>query len=339
MTCFSLLKILLSNVNNKVHFGLTNEEWQYYRSSGNFYLMQLNRISKFRQLNEIFYSTLNDEAKLHAYRTKLKELDVLDKNDLPEEYPFVSKRIFYFSKAQIAKLSEESKEYVFFFKKIVDLYFFKNIPIQKKFSSFLLDSINFLGSLLETKNFDVFFKEHSKITGLIDEVKKSVHCSDDSLFYIIEYLFIQTAYNYSKHFEKSVQFANDYEIFLKKNEKKLASKFTARYTVGIASAYLYNKEYDKAITKIEPALNSKDYYSQYIGRILYIVSHYTLRNSFLLDSLFESFFYYLKTVDKKDQITNIRKLKKHVANKTVHLLKNEDFKDFVYIHWDLFKLD
>lgn len=337
VTCYSLIKILFNNINNKVHFGLTDKEWENYGSAKDFYLLQLNRMNRFGSLNEIYSSKMKLSEKLNRYKAKLRELKVLDKDHLPDEYPLVAKRIFYFTKAQIARLTRDLKKYAFFFKKTIDLYEVKNISIPSKFTTFLVDATNFLNSLLETKDLNSFFYEHRRIMSLIKTVQKNVHCTDDSLIYVIEYLFLQTGYNYGRLFEKSIQFAKVFEEFLYKTQTKLTDKFIARSAIAVASAYLYNKQYETAIGQIEPALNSKDYFSQYVGRILYILTHNALENEFLLDSLFNSFIHYLKTVNKQEQNSSINKLKKHIKNNTVHLLKNEDFEDFVYIHWVLFE--
>lgn len=337
VTCYSLIEVLLSNINNKVYFGLTNEEIKHYRSARNFYLIQLNRVENFRKLNDIYYDKISPKEKLDNYKSKLKELDILDKNNLPDEYPIAAKSIFYFSKAEIAKLSKNNKEFFFFNKVLFDLYESRESYIQHKFSTFLGVSINYLYSILFIHDFSAFFHIHKKVVNLIAKTQKNVQGADDSLIYVIQYYFLQTAYNNAGQFANSIQFANEYETFLEKKQHKLSGHFIAKSYIEIALACLYNKKYEKALTHLEPTFNSKDYYSQYIGRILKILIHYTLKDEFLLDSLFQSFIHYLKTVEKKDQIPNIHKLKKHVKNNTVHHLKNEDFEDFVYIHWDLFE--
>lgn len=337
VVCYDLVRIIFYAINNNIYFGLSKDEVNSYRKNRKFYLKQLKRMDKFAQLNDVYYNTSNISKQLKAYRKKLNKLKVLNKDDLPKKYPFTAKRIFYFSKAKVARLSGNQKEYIYFSKKIIDIFESKTHFILHFFTEFLGDAINFLNSLIEIRDYDTFFSKHQRITALINANEKKAYCLDDSLIYVIQYYFLQTAYNNDRQFGKAIQSTLEYSTFLEKNKGKLSNQFLARSSVEIAISYLYNKKYEKVITQIEPALNSKDYYSQYVGRIIYIIAHYILNNEFLIDSLFQSFFHYLKTVDKKDQITNIRKLKKYIKNKSLHQLKNQDFEDFVYIHWDLFE--
>jgi len=332
--CYNLINIILRGVNSEIHFKLSKKEINDLRDNRQYYLTQLSRKSKFIKLNDIYYNVNNSVDKKRAYEDKFKELNVFKERRLENDYPYGAKRVFYFHKAQYASLSKNIEDYLFFTKKVFDLYVLNEHLIQYHFTSFLGDVINFLDSLIETENFRVFFIQHKAITDLIDAHEKEAYCLDNSKVYIIKYYFLQAAYNNARHFEKSVQFANEYLNIFKKNEIEFSNNFIIRSSVEIALAFLYNNLPEKAITNLELVINSKDYCANYTGRILNILAHYILGNKFLIDALFHSFFHYLKTVDEKEQTKNIRKLKKNIKNKTVHKLANEDFEDFVFIHWD-----
>jgi len=337
ISCYNLCTIIFDGIYNNVYISLSEEEIKNYDNKRLFYLSQINKIENFRKLRYIYSEKVDVKIKLNKYKDKFINLGVSDKNILPKDYPFVAKRMFYFSKAQISILEMDTTGYIQFIEKIIQIYKEQNQFIKQFFAEFLGDSVNFLNCLIEIEDFPRFFEEHKIITDFISVNEKKFFCNDKSLIYVIKYYFLLTAYNNAKHHQKSVQFVDEYKTFINENKSKLSVHFIARSSVEIALTHLYNQQYEQTITLLEPAIGSKDYYSQYVGRILKILAHYTLKDEFLLDSLFQSFFHYLKTVDKKDQIPNIRILKKHAKNNTLHQLKNEDFEDFVYIHWDLFE--
>jgi len=339
LTCYRLIYIILKEVNNKVYFGLSNKEIESYKTSRDFYLQQLNRIEIFLKINDINDNVSNSEEKFVFYKDNFQKLELLDKDDLPEEYPFKCKRIFYFHKAEFERLRGNNEDFILFNQKIINLYELYRTALSLNFSSFLVDSINFLNNLVEVRDFDTFYVQHQKISELINSSKRRLYGKDSSLIHVIEYLFPQTVNNYCRYFEKSIEFSKVYLSFLEKNKSKLAAQFVSRSLIEISRSYLYNRDYDQTLTLLEKALEQKDYHTQYLGRILNILAHYSLKNWFLLDSLFQSFFYYLNKVKRKDQIKNIRNLKRHIKNKTVHQLENEDFESFIDMHWDLFKLD
>lgn len=336
-TCYNLVNIILKAINNKVYFELSVGEINDFRKKKYFYLTQLERRATFSKLNEIYSNISNSKDQLNAYKEKFKELNILNKRVLPVDYPFGAKQVFYFSKAHFAILSGCTKDYLFFTKEVFNLYLSNEHLIKHHFTSFLGDAVNFLDSLIETHDFSTFFTQHQIVTDLIKANEKEVFRQDNSLINIIQYYFLQAAYNNAGYFEKSVQFADKYLNFLNRNSSELSTHFIAKSSIEISLAFLYSNLYEKAITHLELAFISNDYSTQYISRILKLIIHYALKNELLLESLFKSFFHYLNTVNKKEQITNIRKLKKHVKNKTVHKLTNDDFEDFVYIHWDLFE--
>jgi len=335
-TCFNLTRIIFNSVNNNVYFSLSSKEINEYKICRRFYLTQMNRIVLFDELNDIYYNSPPSEQ-LNAYKSKLKSLNVLDENLLSKEYPFTAKRVFYFSKAELAWLCNKLNKHVFFSKKIIDLYISDQKFVQLWFAEFLGDAVNYLNSLKRINDFNTFFEEHKRISKLIKANQKLSHSVDTSLIHVIDYFLPQTVYNNGRYFENSKKFADSYINFISKDRKKLSFHFIASSSCIISLAYLYNKFYNKTLEYLESALNSKNYNIQYAARLLQIITHYSLKNNLLLDHLFQSFYNYLKSVDKKEQIPNTRKLRKYTKNNTVHLLKNEDFEDFVYIHWDLFK--
>jgi len=337
LTCYRLVCILITEVNNKVYFDLSKKDIKSYKTSRDFYLLQLNRIETFSKIGDIWNNIDNPEEKIVHYKNQFEKLGLSNKDDVPGEYPFKCKRIFYFNRAEFERLRDKTDDFILFNKKIINLYELYKTALKFNFSSFLLDSINFLNNLLEVLDFDTFFTEHQKISELINSSERELYGKDSSLIHVIEYLFPLAANNYGRYFEKSIEFSKVYLSFLEEKKSKLAAQFVSRSLIEISCSHLYIRDSDQTLTFLEKALTHQDYHTQYLGRILSILSHYSLKNEFLLDSLFQSFIYYLNKVKRKDQIKNIRKLKKHVTYKTVHQLKNEDFESFVDIHWDLFE--
>jgi len=335
-TSYILVNIIFNGIDNTIYFGLSNEEIDKYQIDRSFYLSQLNRIDKLVQLNRIYFNIPIMEQ-VEAYTSKFSELNLLNETDLPLHYPLSAKRMFYFSKAHLAWISKKKDEYVFFNKKILNLFTKNERFVQLYFVQFLGDMSNFLASLIRVRDFDTFFEEHKTIESLIKTHEKNSHNIDNSLIYNINYYLLQLAYNYGRQFENSIQSSQELLKFLTKDKNQLSTFFKAISYIQIALAYFYNNKFKLALEYINYALNENNYNVQYLARLIQIITHHQLKNDLLLDHLFQSFYNYLKSADKKEQIPNIRKLRKHTKNHTVHLLKNEDFEDFVYIHWDLFE--
>lgn len=337
LTCCSLIDIIFRTVHTGLYFRLSDCEINRYRTARDLYLTQLNRINKFTGLGNDLICQSNSIEKINAFQTKLKELGLTNKMDLPEDYPFVAKRIFYISKAYCERELGNKCLSISLMGKLIDLYKKDELFLALNFSSFLKDSTMYLGNMNCAHDYDNFFKAQFEILRFIKKIKPIRHHTNNTYIYYIKYLYPQSVLNNSRHFTKSIQLALKHKKFIDSKKNKLSSFYRAISSLEITLAYLYNHEYEQALTHLEPAFDSKDYIIQYGSRILKILIHHTLKDDFLLDSLFQSFTHYLKTVNKKDQIPSINKLKKHIKNNTVHLLKNEDFEDFIYIHWDIFE--
>lgn len=150
---------------------MSKEEINAYRTKRRFHIIQINRIDTFYELNEIYYN-IPESEQLPVYKKKLTELALWNSNELPKEYPFKAKRIFYFTKAHIAWLTKKQNEYMTFSKKMIHLYISNVQFISHHFTSFLGDVTNFLNSLIEVKDFQTFLVEHQKITDLLNAHKK-----------------------------------------------------------------------------------------------------------------------------------------------------------------------
>jgi len=334
--CYFLIDLIFEAINNHIYFGLSKEEINAYRTKRRFHLIQINRIDAFDAFNEIYYN-IPESEQLPVYEKKIKDLGLLNSNELPKEYPFKAKRIFYFTKAHIAWLTKKQNEYIAFSKKMIHQYISNAQFISHHFTSFLGDATNFLNSLIEVKDFQTFFVEYQKIIDLLKIHQKNAFCIDNSLIYVIRYYFPQGAYNEARYLKESLKFSNDYAVFLEKHKYKLSDHFKAVSSIEIALANLYNHCYTKALQHLDAALSAKNYATQYTARIIQILAHHLSGDDLLLEHLFRSFLNYLKSVKKKEQSANIRKFWEHIKSNTVSELKNKDFENFVYLHWDLFE--
>lgn len=340
---YTLIEVIFRILSNQVHFRLSKEEINLYKEKRKFFLQQLNRMETIDLLNDVFrkYNKSNfieqPSLLLDAYKEKLKQLSLLDKNDLHEDYPFKAKRAFYFAKVRISRLLNQPDNYIHFSKKVISLYEKNEHFLKYHCVLFLGDCVNYLDNLLKKGDYSKIIIEQQRINQLIKKNKKDSLSTNNNILDIINYFFPQLAYNHNKNFDKALQFSNDYISYLKNSDGLLSDHFIAASSIQIAYANLYSHNYAKALEYVDPALNFKNYETQYQARMLQILAHHLADDDLLMDHLFRSFFNYLKTVDKKDKIKNIRKFRDHIKNKTIYLLKNEDFEEFVYIHWDEFE--
>jgi len=336
-TCYDLSIIIRKIYSSNISYSLPYKEIYKYAENRRFYLKQLNRFETLAGLNDIHLSTINDNKKIEALSAYLKENEFYFNDELPEDYPFDAKRIFYFTKSELARLKKDVKTRNLYIRKNFELL--QNYPhfIEKDIFSYLVDSINYLNSFLSTSDYNSFFEEHQKIINQISQLKKAVPSKDSYRLHILRYLFPQNAYNNSEKFNEALSFAEEYQHFIKKNEKDLSEHFIATSITQIAIAYLYNQKFEKVLDIIEPYAKTKIYTHQYTFRLLQILAHYFLKNDMLMPYLFNSFTHYLKTAEKKAQIKGILTLKKAITKHTLKTIKNDAFENFFYLRWDLLK--
>jgi len=331
---YTLIGILLRILNDRVQFALSKDEIKIYKNKRRFFLKQMNLLDQFDELHVIYIENVDSKMLLKAYQEKLKHLNLSDKKDLPAGYPLQAKRIFYFAKAKISELLNQPEDCVYFSEKAFKIYEKNEHLLKHNYLLFLRDSVNYLNNLLIKGDYSKLLIEQKRINVLSKKHNNDFLYVNNNILGVINYLMPQIAYNYGKYFDKALEFSNKYLSFLMSSNGHLSDHFEAVSSIHITYANLYNRHYTKALECIEPALKHKNYSNQYVARILKILAHYYLGDDLVLDHLFRSFFNYLKTADKKEQIANIRKLKKHINTKTIYQLKNEDFEEFVYIHWE-----
>jgi len=333
-TCYDLTVTLCNIYSNNVSFSLSAKEIKKYASDRRFYLDQLNKLEKLASLNDIHLTTMPEKEKIQALTAQLKALN-LEGEDLPEDYPYTAKRIFYFTKSQLSKLKKQDDQGVFYLSKLIELYQSYPQLIEKDYTIFLIDCINYLNNILYNSNYKLFFIEHKKIMNEIAKLEHSSHLVDNSRLYVLQYLFPQFAYNNSGQIEEALAFTTAYLQFLEDHQKELSTQYFEASIIQISIALLYDEQFEKILDLTEPHVKSKIYSHQYTIRILQILCHHYLNNQLLIEHLFNSFIHYLKTVDQKDKIKGIHQLKKYIENKSLTKMKDQILEDFVWIQWQL----
>jgi len=333
--CYDLSIVIRKIYSSNISYSLCYKEINKYAENRRFYLKQLNRFERLAGLNDIHLSTIDGKEKIKAITKYLKKIGFHNDDALPEDYPFSAKRIFYFTKSELAKLENNTNDRNFYIKEIFKL--FQNYPhfIEKDFSGYLVDSINYLNSFLSSSNYNSFFNEHQKIITQINQLKKEVLSKDSYRLHILQYLFPQNAYNNSEKYEDASSFAVTYKDFIESNKNDLSEHFIATSITQIAIAHLYNQQFEKALDIIEPYSKIKIYTHQYTFRLLQILCHYFLNNDMLMPYLFNSFGHYLKTAEKKVQTKGILALKKALNRKKIETIDNQIFESFFYLRWEL----
>jgi len=322
--------------NNNISSSLSKEIIKHYADERRFFLDQLSKVEQMATLNDIHITQITESEKIKAITKQLKLLN-LEVEVLPDDYPYNAKRIFYYTKSELAKLKNEQEKRIFYLGKLVQLY--ENYPqfIERGYTHYLVDCINYLNSLINNLEYDRFSNEHKKIMTQLEVLEKANHVSENSRLYVLKYLFPQNAFNDSGDFGGALTFAQSYLLFLKKKKRKLTKRFAEVSSIQIALAFLYNEIYDNALDIIEPHLKSKNYINQYAIRVIQIICHYYLKNEFLMDHLFSSFIHYLKTNDKKEAITGVNRFKKYILRNELHKIKNDVLEDFTWVKWEFLK--
>jgi len=334
-TCYELSAIVRKIFSSKVSHTISSEEYNVHIKARKFYLKQLNRSETIAGLSDIHLSSISDDEKFEAIIAYLKQINLYHKKTLPDEYPYDAKRIFYYTKSELARFKKEVKNRNLYIRKIFEL--FQNYPhfIEKNFSTYLVDSINYLNSFLSTSKYNTFFTEHQKIMSQVLQLKKRDNLKDRYWLHILQYLFPQNAYNNSKKIEDAFSFAKTYQNFIEANQKDLSEHFLATSITQIAIACIYNKQFEKALDTIEPYAKTKIYTHQYTFRLLQILAHYFLKNEMLMPYLFNSFIHYLKTSEKKAQTKGIFALKKATSSFNIKKINNDLFENFLYLRWEI----
>lgn len=320
-------------LSNNITSSLRTEDIKRYATERRYCLEQLGKVEQLASLNDIHITAMQKDEKIKAITNQLKILN-LEMEILPEEYPYTAKRIFYYTKSELAKLKNEKQQRIFFLKKLVQLY--KQYPhfIERDYTKYLVDCINYLNSLIKNTDYDSFFKEHFKIMEQLKKLQHTAYVAENSRVYVLQYLFPQNVFSNSGSFEDALKFADTYLTFLKTNEKKLSTQFIEASIIQISIAFLYNQNYEKTLDLIDTHHKSKNYKHQYTFRVIQIICHYYLKNDFLLDHLFNSFIHYLKTNIKKEAIAGIYQFKKHVRLKLLHNMKDDIIEDFTWIKFN-----
>jgi len=334
-TCYDLSIIIRNIYGDNIAYSLSPEEMNDYAVSRRFYLKQLNRFETIAGLNDIHFLSINEKEKINNITSYLKKTKLYHLEALPEDYPYNAKRIFYYTKSELARLGKDAKTRNLYIAKIFKLL--QNYPhfIEKDFSGYLVDSINYLNGFLSMGSYDSFFSEHQKIVDQIEQFKKTDRSKDRYLLNILQYLFPQNAYNNSEKYKNALSFVEEYQNFIESNKKDLSEHFIATSITQIAIAYLYNQKFDIALDVIEPYVKIKIYTHQYTFRLLQILCHYFMKNDMLMPYLFNSFSHYLKTVEKKEQNKGIQALKKALSQKKLATINDHTFENFFYLRWPL----
>jgi len=337
-TCYDLSIIIRKIYSSNVAYSLSLQEINQYAETRRFYLKQLNRFETIARLNDIHFSSISEDEKSKAIIAYLKKLNFHQVDSLPKDYSYSAKRIFYFTKSELARIKKDTKTRNLYIQKIFKLL--QDYPqfIEKDVSGYLVDSINYLNIFLSTSEYSTFFNEHKKIIDQIDHFKKSVLSKDSFRLHIIRYLFPQNAYNNSDKLNEALPIALKYQHFIETNRSNLSEHFTGTSVTQIAIAYLYNQKFEKALDVIDTFSTIRIYDHQYTFRILQILCHYFLNNKMLLPSLFNSFTHYLKTAEKKAQIKGILALKKAIGRQNLKTINEHTFEGFFYLRWDVLNL-
>jgi len=317
LQCYELCSLLTNLSVNNVTYTLTSEILSSFKKRRRFYIRQLSLIEKYAEFADIHYSKISNQQKIDALQQKFNEMDLINAEDLPDDYPFYTKRMFYFSKNEQARLQNNSRSTIHFLKKNIDLYFEYPYFLKKDYTPFLTDSVNFLDNLQSNNLFDQFFDEYKKITDMIEKSTK--------------YFFFQIACTNSKQYQKAFVFSKEYRQFLE-DQKNLSDRFIAASKVAIAVASLNVQRFEEAIDTINLIQSTKLYQYQYELRLIQIIAHYRLGNDLVLDSLFTSFIYYLKKQEKSDQTKAIRKLKKCIETQNFNGLKDVKFDELLSLN-------
>lgn len=321
---------------NNITFSLKTTDIKRYANERRYCLEQLTKIEQLANLNDIHLMAMEVDEKIKAITTQLKILN-LEIEELPADYPYTAKRIFYYTKSELAKYKNEQEKRIFYLAKLVKLYNQYPHFIEREYTKYLVDSINYLNSLIVALDFKCFFVEHAEIIKQVKTLQNTAYVAENSRVYVLQFLFPQNALSNSGNFIAALKFANSYWSFLNTNKTKLSIQFVEASIIQISIAYLYNKNYTKPLDIIEPHIKSKNYQHQYNFRLIQLVSHYYLKNDFLMEHLFNSFVHFLKANDKKDAAKGIYILKKYIYNKMLIAMKNTDLEDFVWIKFHLLK--
>lgn len=335
MHCYELCSLIANLSVHNVGYSLPKETLRAFKQKRRFYIRQLFLTQKFGEFSDIHYAEMSDQQKIVALKEKITELGLDNVDDLPEEYPFFAKRMFFYSKNIIAELQNNSISTLHLLEKCVNLYFKYPHFLQTNYTPFLTDSLNLLDNLQENAQFDTFFDNHKKILKIIEELSNNKIKNDfTTSYYVIKYYFYQLACTNSKQYQKAFAFSNEYLQFIS-DQKNLSDKFLAASRIAIAVAHLNVEQFEKIIDIINPIQSTKFYQYQYELRLIQILAHYRLENDLILDSLFDSFFYYLKKMEKKQEIKAIRVLKKCIEKEDFEALENIEFDELLSLDFKL----
>lgn len=323
--CYELCSLITNLSVSNVSYVLPQEVLNAFKQKRRFYIRQLSLIEKFAEFADIHYAQINSSEKITLLQQKFKTYELENTDDLPKDYPFFTKRIFYFSKYMLTQLQNHSKAKTHLLKKSIDLYYMYPVLLKLNYAPFLTDSVNYLGELIGNNLFDQFFEFYNKVIDKIDEINRSTVKNDFATsIFVIRYFFFQIACTNSKQHQKANIFSEKYLTFIK-NKKNLSDQFLSASRVSIAVAQLNIQQFEEAIDIINPIQNTKFYQYQYELRLVQIIAHYRLGNDLVLDSLFTSFIYYLKKQEKLEQTKAIRTLKKCMEKQNFGALKNVEF--------------
>jgi len=287
--CYELCSLITNLTVDNVSYALPKETLNTFKQKRRFYIQQLSLTEKFAEFSDIHYAQITDQQKVAALKEKFIELELDEVDDLPEDYPFFTKRMFFYTKNKIAELQNDSQSTLHLLEKCVNLYFEYPHFLQMNYAPFLTDSLNFLNSLNANFLFDLFFDTHKKIVNKIEEINSKVKNDFNTSYHVIKYYFYQQAITNSKQYEKSHTFSIAYLKFIN-DQKNLSNKFLAASRIVIAVAHLNVERFEKAIDIINPTQSTKFYQYQYELRLIQILGHFKLKNDLILDSLFDSFF-------------------------------------------------
>jgi len=326
MICYELCSLITNLSVDSVGYILPKNTLTAFKQKRRFYIKQLSLIEKFAEFTDIHHAQLSNEQKVVALKEKLIKLNLNNIEDLPEDYPFFTKRMFFFTKNEIAELQNNSQATLHLLEKCVNLHFERPHFLQNDYTPFLTDSLNFLNYLNLNSLFIKFFEIHKKVIDKIEEINNGSKFKNDFItsYYVIKYYLYQLACNKSEQYQKAFSFSNEYFRFVK-NQKNLSDQFLAASRVAIAAANLNVQRFEETIDIINPIQNSKFYEYQYELRLIQIIAHYRLGNDLVLDSLFTSFIYYLKKQEKPEQAKAIRTLKKCIGTQNFDALQSVEF--------------
>jgi len=333
MQCYELCSLITNLSVDQVGYRVEQEILSGYKQKKRFYIKQLSLIEKFTEFIDIYYAQISNEQKVVALNKKLEELNLDQVHDPPDDYPFYAKRMFYFTKDQVASLQNNSITTISLLEKCVNLYFEYPQFLKMNPTPFLTDSKNFLDGLFSNKLYNLFFDKYEIIVDKIEEFFSKSKFKNDFItsYYVIKYYFYQLACSNSKQYKKAFDFSNEYLRFID-DQKNLSDKFLAASRIAIAVAYLNVQRFEESIDIITPIQSTKLYQYQYELRLIQILAHYKLGNDLVLDSLFDSFIYYLKKMEKLDETKAVRVLKKCIEKQNFDDLENVEFDELLSLN-------